>query len=108
MSQERRAHDRLAHPIEGSWKGASGATRCRISDISPKGCFIQTIAAPVVGGQTTITIEFNPEHPVVVTGKVAYVEAGMGFAAEFVDLDEDTRTALETLISTVRNRPAGD
>jgi hypothetical protein len=107
MSEERREHPRLAHPIDGSWKGASGATRCRISDISPKGCFIQSLAAPVVGGLTTVTIEFDPDRPVVVTGKVAYTESGMGFAVEFVDVTDETTKAIDELMDAVKQQPAG-
>lgn len=99
MSEERREFTRINHPIEGTWRGASGASPCRISDISPKGCFIQSLAAPVVGDVTTLVI--NHDTPVEVRGRVAYTEPGMGFAVEFVDLDDAARESLDHLIAVV-------
>ena len=102
MTAERRAHERLSHPLEGSWRGASGATRCRISDISLSGCFPQSLAMPKVGETTEVTIEFGPNQALTLTGDVAYAEQGMGFAVKFVDLDEDSRTALEEHVAGLK------
>ncbi|MGH7635811.1 MAG: PilZ domain-containing protein, partial [Gemmatimonadaceae bacterium] len=40
---ERRQHPRLAIPIQGSWRGASGGSQCRIADVSAGGCFVQSL-----------------------------------------------------------------
>ena len=85
---------RLARPLEGSWRGASGATRCRISDISISGCFVQSLAMPSMGETTEITIEFAPDARLTLTGSVVYAERGMGFAIRFVAPDAETAAAL--------------
>jgi len=104
MAAERRQHTRLAYPLEGSWRGASGATRCRISDISVTGCFIQSLAAPAIGEHTTISVEFGPDDTVAITGRVAYTERGMGFGVEFIDVDAATTAAIERAITSIGGR----
>lgn len=106
MAAERRQYTRLAYPLEGSWSGASGATRCRISDISVTGCFIQSLAAPAVGEEITIAVEFGPDATQTVNGRVAYIERGMGFGVEFVDVDAGTTAAVERAIASIASRPA--
>lgn len=99
---ERRTHERLSRPLEGSWRGASGATRCRISDISASGCFLQSLAMPAVGESTEVTIEFGPDQVMTMTGEVVYAERGMGFAVKFAALDNETRATLEARLAGLK------
>jgi len=87
VTPERRQHQRLARPFEGSWRGASGANRCRIVDLSLGGCFIETLATPTAGDETRVTINLGPGMEMTFSGSVIYVEAKMGFAVKFHDLD---------------------
>jgi hypothetical protein len=99
---------RLVHPLEAKWRGSSGATPCRISDISLTGCFVQSLAAPSVGTKTKLTIDFGPERSVTVRGEVVYTETGMGFAVKFTDLDDETGASLEQELEAVKTRPDDD
>jgi hypothetical protein len=101
MSTERRQQKRLAHPLEGSWRGASGATQCRISDISATGCFVQGLAQPASGERTKIVIEFGEGDAVTLNGEVVYAERGMGFALRFVDVDPEVGTMLASRIDAL-------
>ena len=47
VGSERRQHERVTKPFEGRWSGASGATECRISDISTGGCSDGNFTAPI-------------------------------------------------------------
>lgn len=100
MSEDRRQHTRLTRPLEGSWRGASGATRCRVPDISVSGCFIQSLAMPKVGESTEISIDLAEGESVAVTGEVVYVENGMGFAVRFVDPDQAATDAIQALVNS--------
>ena len=82
MSRERRRYQRLVRPIEASFSGTSGATSCRIGDISWGGCFIQTVISPQMHQRTEITFPVGDET-LTVQGKVVYVENGIGFAVQF-------------------------
>lgn len=101
MPDERRHHQRFKRPLEGSWRGASGATRCRINDISASGCFLMSLAMPAMGESTAVTIEF-PGGALTLKGEVAYAERGMGFAVKFVNVDDEMRAALEGHLATLQ------
>ncbi len=87
MNGERRKHQRLVKPFEGTWSGASGATRCRIADISLGGCFIQSLALPTAGEQVVVTVTIG-NHALSFPGTIMYTEAGMGFAVQFHDIPQ--------------------
>ena len=100
MGDERRKHDRLAKPFEGSWQGASGAGKCRISDFSLGGCFVQSLATPVKGESTVVTVTFG-DHKLSFTGNVVYIEPGMGFAVQFHQVADDERAELSRLLASM-------
>jgi hypothetical protein len=102
VTDERRHQARFAHPLEGSWRGASGATRARIADISTSGCFVQSLAEPSPGETTVVTIEFGAEDAMALPSEVVYAERGMGFAVKFVGLDDATVGVLQAKIDALR------
>lgn len=101
MTDERRQHPRVARPFEGTWKGASGMTRCRVADISIGGCFVQTLAMPAAGETTVVTIAFGQDHTLAFTGQVVYVDPGMGFAMQFTPLAADALGELRRLLEAL-------
>lgn len=101
MVDERRQHPRVARPFEGTWKGASGMTRCRIADISIGGCFVQTLAMPTAGETTVVTIAFGESHSLMFTGTVVYVDPGMGFAVQFKPLPVEQADELRRLLEAL-------
>lgn len=106
MSQERRQHRRIVHPFEGSWTGASGSSRCRIADISLGGCFVQTLATPSIGEDTTVTVTIG-NHALSFQGVVVYADRGMGFAVRFRDIPPDELLELGRLLQALEADPAG-
>jgi hypothetical protein len=102
VKKERRASPRIRRPFEGSWSGASGATRCRIGDISLGGCFVESLATPVVGEATTVTVTFGDEHSMSFSGTVLYIEKSMGFAVKFNPLSGRDRALFEKFLDLLR------
>jgi hypothetical protein len=86
---ERRHDVRVAGPFEGHWHGGSGATEVRISDVSLGGCFVEAMLQPTVGEETDVTILFGDGQSITVPGRVAYVDAGIGFGVAFRPLTAD-------------------
>ncbi|HEX5214381.1 MAG TPA: PilZ domain-containing protein [Vicinamibacterales bacterium] len=101
MNEERRQHPRVARPFEGTWTSRSGATRCRIADISIGGCFVQTLALPVAGETTVLTVAIGESHAITFTGKVVYVDPGMGFAVQFTPLEAEHADELRRLLAAL-------
>ena len=97
MTGERRKQPRVPKRIEGTWRGASGAMRCTVGDISLTGCYVHGLAAPAIGESTIVSIAF-PNASIELPGKVVYTDAGMGFGVQFQDLDEALAKRLGALI----------
>lgn len=95
---ERRQHVRVPGPFEGHWRGGSGATECRISDVSLGGCFVETVLQPGVGEETDVFIDFGSGHTMTLSGKVVYAEYGVGFAVEFQALTAEETAALKDFL----------
>jgi len=101
MGEERREHKRVARPIEGSWRGASGGSPCRLADVSLGGCFVQTLAEPTPGEHTVVTISHGSGPALSLGGEVVYTERGMGFAVRFDTLSREEREHLERLLDNL-------
>ena len=102
MTTERRRYARVSQPFDGSWRGASGATKCRLSDISLGGCFVQSLALPTPGETTVISIAIGPDHSLTFTGRVVYVDPGMGFAVQFHEIRQPDVDELLRLFSALQ------
>ena len=78
----RRAHERLKGPFDGSWDGSSGMRTCRITDLSAGGCFIDAMASPEAGSNINVSIELDGRK-FVLPATVVYVDRVQGFAVSF-------------------------
>ena len=89
---DRRTHERLRGPFDGSWDGSSGMRTCRITDLSAGGCFVDAIASPEVGSRTNISIELDGQK-YVVPAMVAYQDRVQGFALRFEPGEQTSQLA---------------
>jgi hypothetical protein len=103
---EHRRFPRLQRPFDGTWRGASGLANGRIIDLSLGGCFVQSLAAPATGEETEVTIRFASNHAVQFSGRVVYVERGIGFAVEFEPMTSEQSEALTVLFDALRPQGA--
>jgi hypothetical protein len=92
-------------PFDGSWWGASGGSACRIDDVSEDGCFIHTLAVPSPAEETVIKIQLSPAQTIELTGRVAYVERGMGFAVTFTAPSTETAEDFRRALDEIRAKP---
>ena len=101
MTNERRSFRRLSGPYDGSWDGASGRRECRITDLSPGGCFIDAYASNPVGAMITTDITLSGQS-FRLRSEVVYVDRVQGFAVRFLD-DNDAAVlkALAEVIETL-------
>jgi hypothetical protein len=88
----RRRHERIKGPFDGSWDGSSGMRTCRITDLSASGCFVDAMAAPEVGSVVNIVIEFDGRK-FVIPSVVADIDRVQGFAVRFSDSSQATEIA---------------
>ena len=84
MKKDRRSFKRLSGPVDGGWDGASGMRDCRITDLSPGGCFIDVYASNPVGAMITTEIKLSGQA-FRLRSEVVYVDRVQGFAVRFLD-----------------------
>jgi hypothetical protein len=87
------------------WRGASGATSCRIADISLSGCFVESLSAPPAGEEVIVSIRFKEAISLSLRGRVVYVDPGIGFGVQFLELPEADARQLKRLIDLLVANP---
>lgn len=97
MGSERRQFQRLVKPLQATFRGGSGATECRVADISWGGCFVQTVT-PVQNHARTEVAFLAGEGIVAIEGEIVSVEPGIGFAVRFDPLTADHVKTLKGLL----------
>ena len=97
MGSERRRYQRLVKPLHATFRGGSGATDCRIADISWGGCFVQTVTSPQNHDRTEVAFLVG-NAMFTIEGEVVSVEPGIGFAVQFDPLTADQAKGLKGLL----------
>jgi hypothetical protein len=95
-----RQDERYSYLKEVELEFASGKRSARISDISLGGCYIDTIAQVPVGDPLTLHVASTSGASMQFKGKVAYLLEGFGFGVEFVDLTDEQREFLFSVITS--------
>jgi hypothetical protein len=89
-----RTHERTAILTEIELTSASGRREARISDLSLGGCFVDTIVTARVGEDVELRLGVNSDHPIEVSGTIAYILDGFGFGIAFGELTDEVRSDL--------------
>ena len=92
--------DRFTYLKEVVLEFTSGRRTARISDISAGGCYIDTIVQVTVGDQLTIHISSTDGTSMPFDGQVAYLLDGFGFGVEFVNLTDERKEFLKSIIES--------
>ena len=104
--EERRREARVPSVLDAIWHAQSGASRCRVTDLSWHGCFVQSVALPGYDDETSLTISVG-NTDVRIRGRVRYVEPLMGFGFGFSEVTDRQLDALAAVIGPrVRFLPA--
>jgi hypothetical protein len=94
-----RQQERVPYLKEITLECASGKREARISDLSPGGCYIDSIVAVVEGEPVSLSIKTESGDALSFAGEVAYVLNGMGFGVRFTDLNDERKAFLGQIVS---------
>jgi PilZ domain len=97
MGTERRRYQRLVKPLHATFRGGSGATECRVADISWGGCFVQTVAGVQNHDRTEVAFLVG-DTMLTIEGEIVSVEPGIGFAVHFDPLTAEHAKTLRDLL----------
>jgi len=95
-----RKEDRIAYRNEIILEWSSGKREATISDVSPGGCYVDTIATIPEGESIAFELRAADGTSVKLTGDVAYVLPGFGFGIEFTNLTDEKKEFLERIIAS--------
>jgi hypothetical protein len=105
--RDRRQHDRVPGPFDGSRVGAL-ETPLRIFDLSRGGCFVNSMHEQKPGIRFTMRIELPYVGQITVKAVTLYLRPGFGYAMQFVDMNEETAGRLEEALGQLQDREPYD
>lgn len=100
MPQERRRNERQKVLLEATWESLSSRHEARVDDVSLSGCFVNTYGPVTIGEPIELQILRRSGEWLVLKGRVATYQHGVGFGLAFTDLNYATKRALQDLMTT--------
>jgi hypothetical protein len=96
----------IAFPLEIRDGGGSGtAMRTDATDISGRGCYVETMLPLALGTELSITFWMESDK-VTVPAIIRACDGGVGMGIEFTGLDNDGQNRLQRLLETLDPEPA--
>ena len=102
LDPERRISERVSVSLEAAWDGMSGNYRARISDISPHGCFLETIGQTSVGEIIRFRLLTPTGRWLLIEGEVSYYQPTLGFGLRFTDISKQDQAMIKQLVEYFR------
>jgi hypothetical protein len=94
--RERRLHLRVTDvPVHIEYVAPSP----HIRDLSLSGCYIQDLRTLHLGQQLQLRIRLDNAEPILISGMVRRVDAGVGMAVEFIHIEPDDRRRLKDYLA---------
>jgi hypothetical protein len=94
---ERRRYRRASRLLEIRWEDLSGKYNARVTDISPDGCYIESIGQVTVGQQIRFEIQLPTGNWVPLRGEVVNHQPNLGFGVRFIALTEEEKKVLSQI-----------
>jgi hypothetical protein len=93
----RRQHVRVPGPFDGCRIGVL-AIPVLIYDLSPGGCFVNSLNEQKPGIRVVLEIELPGEGRIKVTGETVYAKPDFGYAVRFVEMPPDLAARIEVAL----------
>ena len=106
-AEAKRQDIRVPGPFDGRWVGALTIPR-RIHDLSLGGCLIEAFHEQAPGRRFSMEIELPYEGWILLEAESIYVREGYGFAARFVEVPDETRGRLGTVLWRLLSKRPGE
>jgi len=101
QNQRRFTRHRVAFPIElRDERGGSTQMRTNATDVSGRGCYVETLLPLPRGTALSITFWMESEK-ITTSGIVKACDGGVGMGIEFTGLDEPTQDRLQSFIESL-------
>ena len=104
MSRDRRTNERKHILLEARWESLSSRHEARVDDVSLGGCFVNTYAKVELGEHIDLEIQLPSGEWLLLRGKVASYQHGVGFGMAFTSLTAEETARLKELMRTAKER----
>ncbi|MBA3712773.1 MAG: PilZ domain-containing protein [Pyrinomonadaceae bacterium] len=104
--EDQRKHNRVGVSLNVQWQSATGKYTARCADISPEGCYIDSIAPMQEGKRISIDVQLPTGRWLPLRGEIVKHQPNSGFGVRFLELPESSRMMLEHLIMYAREDEA--
>ena len=93
----RRQHVRVPGPFDG-WRISVLPIPVLIYDLSPGGCFVNSLNEQRPGIRVVLEIELPGEGRIKLTGETLYAKPDFGYAVRFVDMPTELAARIEAAL----------
>ena len=93
----RRQHARVSGPFDG-WRISVLPIPVQIYNLSPGGCFVNSLSEQMPGIRVVLEIELPGEGRIKLAGETLYAKPDFGYAVRFVDVPSDLAARIETAL----------
>lgn len=96
--EDQRRQRRVDIALDVRWQSATGKYTAKCEDISPDGCYIDSIAPVQEGKRISIDVQLPTGRWLPLRGEVVKHRPNSGFGIRFIELPESSREMLAHLI----------
>ena len=93
----RRQHVRVPGPFDG-WRISVLPIPVLIYDLSPGGCFVNSLNEQRPGIRVVLEIELPGEGRIKLTGETLYAKPDFGYAVRFIDMPTELAARIEAAL----------
>ncbi len=98
MTDERRKNRRVPILVEVLWEGSAGKYEARTTDLSERGCFVDSIGHAIHGEHIQFKLKLPSGEWLEIEGDVTFADPRIGFGVEFRDMSDADKKKLEWLV----------
>ena len=95
---DRRSEKRLDVCLDAVWDGKSGDYVARVTDLSEGGCYVDSMGEAQVGEVISFKLQLPSGEWLELSGEVAHQSPPLGFGLRFVELSDEQREKLRSLL----------
>ena len=98
MRYERRAHQRVPTKLTVLWEGLLTDNYALITDVSPGGCYINSVGRVSLDEQIRVETIFLSHLQLHLEGSVAHREWPLGFGLRFENLNDEKASLISQVV----------
>jgi len=98
MSDERRKNKRVPILVEVQWEGTAGRYQARTTDVSERGCFVDSVGHALDGEHIKFKLRLPNGEWLDIEGDVTFTDPRIGFGVQFSEMSDEDQKKLQLLV----------